>query len=571
MEPAKDARAGQGKDQIGSERKKQSFQSSAGGRQHSIVPSDHDVLCSQSRSSYEHAGNILFRELIAKKLPAYEKAKTKIEKTSFFRHVVNEISSTGGKFLKLDEERGEWFEVDFASARSKVGKAFRSAVLEKQGFAPQRDDEECDEGLHRVESGNEIDSHVSVLSESAHTMLQLGKAPETRNETQRLVDESNDLTSIVESAKLSYLALSRDTTKSSEPTSKVAVPMKHPHNERDVLSSQHATMRTKTPSGLNSSLQASPMAVPANPPSEPPPADAKMSRRSDTNRSASARQGRRVKALALPPPHEHSPGLAALNRSSITPHLDVQPRPPTRQQSERERSFHHRSVTLPIPPPRTVLPGNFKLPGLTRQLPNMLDTRELKRAMYRTLALRQQALEQNKASQHKSNASAPPNVDLFIGKAMASSQSPQEILQQALAVQKNAFIQGKGLGPDKGKPPTRVADAVVNIEQRTDNKLGSSNHSKTRETAKGSSPEIALVSPDSVLKPRLPASTMLNLHRIKRPRSFETTSSREPPKKKASLAEVATEHAIESQKKSGFWYCPSGEADDSTTSRFYFL
>ncbi|KAI2499756.1 hypothetical protein MHU86_14699 [Fragilaria crotonensis] len=101
------------------------------------------------------------------------KGENKIEKTSFFRHVVDEISSMGGKFLKRDEEN-EWFEVDFASARSKVGKAFRSAVLEKQDLHHNGTMKNVMR-LHRVESGNEIDSHVSVLSESAHTMLQLGR------------------------------------------------------------------------------------------------------------------------------------------------------------------------------------------------------------------------------------------------------------------------------------------------------------------------------------------------------------------------------------------------------------
>jgi hypothetical protein len=582
MEPAEDVRAGQGQAQMGSETSKSSIRSFTC-MQH-IVPGQFDVLCSQSRSSYEHAGNILFKEVIARKLPAYEKAKSKIEKTSFFRHVVNEISSMGGKFLKLDEEKGEWFEVDYASARSKVGKAFRAAVSEQQGSAPQRQDEECDEELQRFETRNEIDARDSELRESAQSISQLGKAPDTVKETQSFVDESKKWTAIVESAKLSYLALSQEMTTSAESslaTSKVVVPLKRPRDDIEIASSQHTTMLSKTPSGSNS--QTVPMDVSANVRIEPS-AESMLSRRSETNRSSTAREDLQIKSSALHPPHEEPPGFAALNRPSTTPNvhhhgvtpglarLDIQPIPPISQKSEGEPAFHQRPVTLPIPPPQTVFPGNFKLPGLTRQLPNMLDTRELKRAMYRTLAIRQQALEQNKISQHTSKANAPPNVDLLIGKAMANSKSTQEILQQALEVQKNAVIQGTGLGPDKSKRLTRVTDtAVKNVDQRSDSKHGNNNLSKTRKTAQASSPDFALVSPDSILKPQLPASTLLNLQRIKRPRSSESSSSREPPKKKVSLAEVATEHTIESQKKSGLWYFPSRDAADATASQFYFL
>ena len=84
---------------LGSNSGKHSMQST--GRLNCIVPGDHDVLCSQSRVFYDHTGNVVFRDIIARNLLEYAQAKTKSDKTYFFRHVVNEISSLGGKFLKL--------------------------------------------------------------------------------------------------------------------------------------------------------------------------------------------------------------------------------------------------------------------------------------------------------------------------------------------------------------------------------------------------------------------------------------------------------------------------------------
>ena len=89
--------------------------------------SDMDVYCGRDKRNHSHPGNIRFRDLIKAHRERYQNASLREYKTRITSEIIGIVHSYGGRFLKLNEETGHWYEVDGAYIHDKVSHALRSA------------------------------------------------------------------------------------------------------------------------------------------------------------------------------------------------------------------------------------------------------------------------------------------------------------------------------------------------------------------------------------------------------------------------------------------------------------
>lgn len=74
------------------------------------------------------AGNKRFRESITKSLGEYRKAVTRSDKAAIVQRVIDEILSSGGRFLKKNQTTGEWYQLNEQQTKEKVSHAVRDAA-----------------------------------------------------------------------------------------------------------------------------------------------------------------------------------------------------------------------------------------------------------------------------------------------------------------------------------------------------------------------------------------------------------------------------------------------------------
>jgi hypothetical protein len=86
---------------------------------------ENDVLC--GRSEVSHIGNKKYRRVIEGHRKAYQNAPSRRKKTELSFQIILRIRQGGGRFLKMDEDSGEWQELDDKQAKEKVSHALRSA------------------------------------------------------------------------------------------------------------------------------------------------------------------------------------------------------------------------------------------------------------------------------------------------------------------------------------------------------------------------------------------------------------------------------------------------------------
>jgi len=86
---------------------------------------DVDVYCGRDKRTHAHPGNKRFRELITSHRESYQTATLRENKTKITSDIIETVHGYGGRFLKLDEEAGQWFEVDSAYTHDKVSHALR--------------------------------------------------------------------------------------------------------------------------------------------------------------------------------------------------------------------------------------------------------------------------------------------------------------------------------------------------------------------------------------------------------------------------------------------------------------
>ena len=93
-------------------------------REGKTEPQDFDVLLGRGRRNALHPGNRRFQAIIDVHQARFYSAASRHEKIQITQEIVNFIAQRG-RFLKFDEERSGWAEVDGEVARSKVGHACR--------------------------------------------------------------------------------------------------------------------------------------------------------------------------------------------------------------------------------------------------------------------------------------------------------------------------------------------------------------------------------------------------------------------------------------------------------------
>lgn len=58
--------------------------------------------------NYSKAGNKRFRKLVSAAVDSYDNAGSRVEKSTVVNAIVEEIHSAGGRFLRRDEDTGQW-------------------------------------------------------------------------------------------------------------------------------------------------------------------------------------------------------------------------------------------------------------------------------------------------------------------------------------------------------------------------------------------------------------------------------------------------------------------------------
>lgn len=76
---------------------------------------DQDVVCGRDKLAHSHAGNRRFRKVIHAYRERYQSAKRRDEKTRITTEIINMIALEGGRFVRLDEPKGFWVEIDAAA------------------------------------------------------------------------------------------------------------------------------------------------------------------------------------------------------------------------------------------------------------------------------------------------------------------------------------------------------------------------------------------------------------------------------------------------------------------------
>jgi hypothetical protein len=86
-------------------------------------PLQNDILLGRGKPIQERLGNVRFREMLDKHIDKYDR----VEKGAkyYTAYIVHLVKEGGGRFL-MELEDGGWVEVDEATAREKVSRAFRT-------------------------------------------------------------------------------------------------------------------------------------------------------------------------------------------------------------------------------------------------------------------------------------------------------------------------------------------------------------------------------------------------------------------------------------------------------------
>lgn len=86
-----------------------------------------DVLCGRDRRAHNHPGNKRFRTIVQSYREKYQNAPRREDKNRITNEIIQRVLCEGGRFLRLEEETGDWVLVDSSGAHDKVSHALRSA------------------------------------------------------------------------------------------------------------------------------------------------------------------------------------------------------------------------------------------------------------------------------------------------------------------------------------------------------------------------------------------------------------------------------------------------------------
>lgn len=90
------------------------------GKQTVESPTEDDILFGRDSDSWNHEGNRKFRSVVAKYQDKYHTTKSRAEKVKIVAKIVEELQSTGTRFLKRDHPSKPWYEVDRKACIEKV-------------------------------------------------------------------------------------------------------------------------------------------------------------------------------------------------------------------------------------------------------------------------------------------------------------------------------------------------------------------------------------------------------------------------------------------------------------------
>lgn len=93
-----------------------------------VTPQPNDILAGRGIQPFHHPGNSNLRSAIAALLDEYSNA-TKTEKSDLVGTMLGSIKKKGGRFLKLDESKMQWYDAGSKQCRKKISQAFRDALV----------------------------------------------------------------------------------------------------------------------------------------------------------------------------------------------------------------------------------------------------------------------------------------------------------------------------------------------------------------------------------------------------------------------------------------------------------
>ena len=104
----------------------------------SDTPTEFDVLLGREKESANHIGNKRYLAMVALHRNEYKSCTTRVAKTCITTRLIKEIHECGGRFLKKNDETGEYEEVSHQKAHDKVSHALRQAKDPFAEKAPRR-------------------------------------------------------------------------------------------------------------------------------------------------------------------------------------------------------------------------------------------------------------------------------------------------------------------------------------------------------------------------------------------------------------------------------------------------
>ena len=92
---------------------------------------DFDVICERGGKSNRHVGTKRYRGMVEKYKPKYQSMTAKIEKTNLSREIIAKIHESNGRFLKRDEQTGQFYVLCKVETTKKVSQALREKKVLK--------------------------------------------------------------------------------------------------------------------------------------------------------------------------------------------------------------------------------------------------------------------------------------------------------------------------------------------------------------------------------------------------------------------------------------------------------
>ena len=92
---------------------------------------DRDICCGRGKGCWNHPGNQMFQTIIHASVQRYSDAKTKNDKSLVVASIVEGLTNSGARFVKLDKQTGRWYDIGRTQARDKTGHAIRDLIMNR--------------------------------------------------------------------------------------------------------------------------------------------------------------------------------------------------------------------------------------------------------------------------------------------------------------------------------------------------------------------------------------------------------------------------------------------------------